>query len=82
MLIKKVCSYNHRELSNNFIQAWKQNFCAWFSYSVLGRGRPQAPRAQPQGQRLQVPPYPHRIPHPPPQPLLQVRQCPAAELEI
>ena len=49
---------------------------------TLGRRRPQAPRAQPQGQGQQVPPHSDRVPHPPPLPLLQDRRCPAADLEI
>ena len=48
----------------------------------LGRRRPQAPRAQPQGQGQQVPPHSHRIPHPPPLAILQVRRCAATDLEI
>lgn len=45
----------------------------WECYSVdqEGRLRPQAPRAQPQGQGRQVPPYSDRVPYPPSDPLLQ-----------
>ncbi|KAB8611438.1 hypothetical protein FH972_025943 [Carpinus fangiana] len=46
-----------------------------------GRRRPQAPRAQPQGQGWQVPPHSHRVPYPPPVPLLQDRRRPASHLE-
>jgi hypothetical protein len=50
--------------------------------TYTGRRRPQAPRAQPQGQGQQVPPDSHRVPHPPPVPLLQDRRQPPAHLEI
>lgn len=49
---------------------------------LLGCCRPQAPRAQPQGSRLQVPPDSHRVPYPPSVPLLQDRRCPSTNLEI
>lgn len=52
-----------------------------FSLS-LGRRCPQAPRAQPQGQGLQVPSHSHRIQNPPPEQILQDRRCPATQLEI
>ena len=49
---------------------------------TLGCCRPQAPRAQPQGQGLQVPPDSYRVPHPPSVPLLQDRRCPPPYLEV
>lgn len=50
--------------------------------SSKGRRRPQAPRAQPQGQGLQVPPHSHRVACPPSCPLLQDRRRPAPHLEV
>merc|ERR1712230_341344 len=47
-----------------------------------GRRRPQAPRAQPKGQGLQVPPHPHRIQNPPSQQILQDCRCSATQLEV
>ena len=44
--------------------------------------RPTAPGAQPQGQGLQVPPHPHRVPHPPPGPLLPHHAQADAQLEV
>lgn len=49
---------------------------------LLGCCRPQAPRAQPQGSRLQVPPDSHRVPHSPSVPLLQDRRRSPTNLEI
>jgi hypothetical protein len=48
----------------------------------VGCRRPQASRAQPQGQGLQVPPNSHRVAYPPSCPLLQVRRRPASYLEV
>ena len=50
--------------------------------TVTGRLRPQAPRAQPQGQGRQVPSDSHRVAYPPSGPLLQDRRRPAADLEV
>lgn len=50
--------------------------------SCLGCRCPQAPRAQPQGQGLQVPPHSDRVPYPPSGPLLQDRRCPAPHLAL
>lgn len=47
-----------------------------------GRRCPQAPRAQPQGQGLQVPSHSHRIQNPPPEQILQDRRCLATQLEV
>lgn len=47
-----------------------------------GRRCPQAPRAQPQGPGLQVPPDSRRVPYPPSVPLLQDRRCSPTYLEI
>ncbi len=48
----------------------------------VGGRRPQAPRAQPKGQGLQVPPHSHRVAHPPPVALLQDGRRAAAHVEI
>lgn len=47
-----------------------------------GRRRPQAPRAQPQGQGQQIPPHSDRVPYSPSVALLQDRRCPPTNLEI
>lgn len=47
-----------------------------------GPVRAQAPRAQPQGQGLQVPPHSYREPRAPPGALLQADQEAAAQLEV
>ena len=71
MLIKKVGLDSHH------------NFYARLADKIIpGCCRPQAPRAQPQGQGLQVPPDSHRVPYPPSGPLLQDRRCPSSHLEV
>merc|ERR1711964_551968 len=47
-----------------------------------GRRCPQAPRAQPKGQGLQIPPYSHRVHNPPSQQILQDCRCSATQLEV
>merc|ERR1712000_409519 len=47
-----------------------------------GRRCPQAPRAQPKGQGLQIPPYSHRVQNPPSQQILQDCRCSATQLEV
>jgi hypothetical protein len=71
MLIKKVC---FGEVAPDAI--------AMLTRYPPGRRCPQAPRAQPQGPGLQVPPDSHRVPYPPPVPLLQDRRCSPTYLEI
>jgi hypothetical protein len=46
------------------------------------RRGPQTPRDQPQGQGLEVPLHPHRIPHPPPRPLLQDQAKNTAHIQV
>jgi hypothetical protein len=64
MLVKKVCLHCPQILSVRLADMIFPGCC-----------RPQAPRAQPQGQGLQVPPHSHRVPYPPSGPLLQDRRC-------
>jgi hypothetical protein len=71
MLIKKV-------RFGNFTQC----AIAMLTNDPPGCRCPQAPRAQPQGPGLQVPPDSHRVPYPPPVPLLQDRRCSPSHLEI
>lgn len=70
MLIKKVQFATLRSIPANA------------NFRLLGCCRPQAPRAQPQGSRLQVPPDSHRVPHSPSVPLLQDRRRSPTNLEI
>jgi hypothetical protein len=71
MLIKKVSAHRPN-------RPWAMQL----TDMILGRLRPQAPRAQPQGQGLQVPPDSHRVPYPPSRPLLPHRRRHAPELEV
>lgn len=46
------------------------------------RQRPQAPRAQPQGRQLEVPPDFDRVAYPPPDPLLQDDRCRSGVVQV
>jgi hypothetical protein len=71
MLVKKVCLHCPQIFSVQLADMIFSGCC-----------RPQASRAQPQGQGLQVPPHSHRVPYPPSGSLLQDRRCPSPHLEV